>query len=101
MEARKKGLGHVELPAKGFFAIKPDKFKVRVACGNKTAETYGKVSATDLDTAMMGYLPSWGASAAEHAIASLDVTGKSCGLEGAYHHIQATAFTSGTCLACS
>ena len=30
----------VELPSKGVFTIKPDKYKVRiVACGNKTADT--------------------------------------------------------------
>ena len=75
VEARKKGLKYVELPAKGVFTIKPDKFKVRiVVCGNKTAETYGKVSTTDLDTAMMRYLLSWGASSSSHAVASLDVT---------------------------
>ena len=45
-----------------------------VACGNKTAETYGKVSTTDLDTAMMRYLLSWGASSSSHAVAFLDVT---------------------------
>ena len=39
VEARKKGLKYVELPAKGVFTVKPDKFKVRtVACGNKMAE---------------------------------------------------------------
>ena len=58
VEARKKSLMYVELPAKGVFTIRPDKFKARiVACGNKTAETYGKVSTTDLDTSMMRYLP--------------------------------------------
>ena len=75
VEARKKGLKYVELPAKGVFATKPDKFKVRiVACGNKTAKAYGKVSTTDLDTAMMRYLLSWGAPSSSHAVASLDVT---------------------------
>ena len=75
VEARKQGLKYVKLPAKGVFTIKPDKFKVRiVACGNKTAETYGKVSTTDLDIAMMRYLLSWDASSSSHAVASLDVT---------------------------
>ena len=33
----------IELPAKGVFTIKPDEYKVCfVACGNKTAETYGR-----------------------------------------------------------
>ena len=56
MAARKK---YIELPSKGVFTIKPDKYKVRiVACGNKTHETYGKIATTDLDTAMMRYLVS-------------------------------------------
>ena len=46
----------------------------RKACGNKTAELYGKASTTDLDTAMMRYLLSWGASSSSNAVASLDVT---------------------------
>ena len=75
VEARKKGLKYVELSAKRVFTMKTDKFKVRiVACSNKRAETYGNVSTTDLDTAMMRYLLSWGASSSSHAVASLDVT---------------------------
>ena len=43
--------------------MKSDKYKVRiVACGNKTADTYGRVSTTDLDTAMLRYILSWAAS---------------------------------------
>ena len=44
-----------------------------VAC-NKTHETFGRVSTTDLDTAMMRYLVSWGASSPDFTLASLDVT---------------------------
>ena len=49
------------------------KFRI-VACGNKTHETFGKISTTDLDTAMMRYLVSWGASSPDFTLASLDVT---------------------------
>ena len=74
-EARASGKKYAELPSKGVFTIKPDKFKVRiVACGNKTHETFGKISTTDLDTAMMRYLVSWGASSPDFTLASLDVT---------------------------
>ena len=56
-EARATGQQFVELPSKGVFTIKPDKYKVRiVACGNKTADTYGRVSTTDLDAAMLRYI---------------------------------------------
>ena len=61
-EARATGQPFVELPSKGVFPIKLDKYKVRiVACGNKTADTYGRVSTTDLDTAMLRYILSWSA----------------------------------------
>ena len=74
-EARASGKKYAELPSKGVFTIKPDKFKVRiVACGNKTHETFRKISTTDLDTAMMRYLVSWGASSPDFTLASLDVT---------------------------
>ena len=74
-EARASGKKYAELPSKGVFTIKPDKYKVRiVACGNKTHETFGKISTTDLDTAMMRYLVSWGASSPDFTLASLDVT---------------------------
>ena len=74
-EARASGKKYAELPSKGVFTIKPDKYKVRiVACGNKTHETFGKISTTDLDTAMMRYLVSWGASSPDFTLASLGVT---------------------------
>ena len=74
-EARASGKKYAELPSKGVFTIKPDKYKVRiVACGNKTHETFGRVSTTDLDTAMMRYLVSWGDSSPDFTLASLDVT---------------------------
>ena len=60
-------------PQKEFFTIKPDKYKVRI-CGNKTHETFGRVSTTDLGTAMVRYLVSWGASSPDFTLASLDVT---------------------------
>ena len=48
---RREGKKYIELPSKGVFSIKPDKNKVRiVACGNKTHETYGKISTSDLDS---------------------------------------------------
>ena len=73
--AKAAGKKYIELPSKGVFTIKPDKYKVRIgACGNKTHETYGRTSTTDLDTAMMRYLVSWGASSPDFTIASLDVT---------------------------
>ena len=71
-DARSKGEKYIELPAKGVFSIKPDKYKVRiVACGNKTSEVYGKISTTDLDATMLRFLLSWGASLPDHAIALL------------------------------
>ena len=39
-----------------------------------THEPYGRTAKTDLDTAMMRYLVSWGASSSDFTIASLDVT---------------------------
>ena len=73
--ARSIGNKLIELPAKGVFTIKPDKYKVRfVACGNKTVETYGKVATTDLDPGMMRYLSSWAASSPSNSISTLDVT---------------------------
>ena len=76
--ARSTGQKYIELPANAVFTIKPDKFKVRVvACGNKTDETFGRASATDLDTGMMRYLVSWNswnASLPNFSLASLDVT---------------------------
>ena len=78
-EARATGQQFVELPSKGVFTIKPDKYKVRiVACGNKTADTYGRVSTTDLDTAMLRYILSWSASSPDFALATLDVTAAQC-----------------------
>ena len=74
--ARRRGRSNIELPSKGVFTINLTNTKVRiVACGNKTHETYGRTSTTDLDTAMMRYLVSWGASSPDFTIASLDVTG--------------------------
>ena len=73
--ARSEGKKYTELPSKGVFSIKPDKYKVRiVACGNMTSEIFGKISTSDLDAAMLRFLLSWGASLPDFAIASLDVT---------------------------
>ena len=58
--AKAKGQKYIELPAMAVFTIKPNKHKVRiVACSNTTSETYGRISTTDLDTAMLRYLL-WG-----------------------------------------
>ena len=74
-KARSEGKKYTELPSKGVFSIKPDKYKVRiVACGNMTNEIFGKISTSDLDAAMLRFLLSWGASLPDFAIASLDVT---------------------------
>ena len=74
-KARSEGKKYTELPSKGVFSIKPDKYKVRiVACGNMTSEIFGKISTSDLDAAMLRFLLSWGASLPDFAIASLDVT---------------------------
>ena len=74
-EARKKGKKYIELPSKGVFTIKPDKYKVRVvACSNKTPEIYGKVSTCDLDAPMLRLLLSWSAPSSSSCTASLDVT---------------------------
>ena len=73
--ARSTGQKYIELPAKAVFTIKPSKFKIRiVACGNKTDETFGRTSTTDLDTGMLRYLVSWAASLPNFCLASLDVT---------------------------
>ena len=73
--ARATGQKYIELPAKAVFTIKPSKFKIRiVACGNKTDETFGRTSTTDLDTGMLRYLVSWAASLPNFCLASLDVT---------------------------
>ena len=57
------------------WTIKPDKFKCRiVACGNQTQNIYGRTSTTDLDTAMLRFILSWGASSSDHEMASLDIT---------------------------
>ena len=69
------GYQYIELPAKVVWTIKPDKFKCRIAaCGNQTQDIYGRTSTTDLDTAMLRFILSWGASSSEHAMASLDIT---------------------------
>ena len=73
--ARATGQKYIELPAKAVITIKPSKFKIRiVACGNKTDETFGRTSTTDLDTGMMRYIISWAASLPNFCLASLDVT---------------------------
>ena len=73
--ARSTGQKYIELPAKAVFTIKPSKFKIGiVACGNKTDETFGCASTTDLDTGMVRYLVSWAASLPNFCLASLDVT---------------------------
>ena len=79
-----------------------------VACGNKTHETFGKISTTDLDTAMMRYLVSWGASSPDFTLASLDVTaaflnaplpgGQSGDPQASQHTLQASASTSWLCM---
>ena len=94
------------------WSTKPDKFTVRiVACGNKTAETYGKVSTTDLDTAMMRFVLSWGAYASSHAVATLDVTaaflnaplppGRVVVMRPPTILLQVATFTTWTCLVSS
>ena len=69
------GYQYIELPAKAVWTIRPDKFKCRiVACGNQTQDIYGRTSTTDLDTAMLRFILSWGASSSDHKMASLDIT---------------------------
>ena len=69
------GYQYIELPAKVVWTIKPDKFKCRiVACGNQTQDIYGRTSTTDLDTQMLRFMLSWGASSSDHKMASLDIT---------------------------
>ena len=75
MNANREGYQYTELPGKVLFSIKPEKYKVRiVACGNKTDETYGHISTTDLDTTMMRFILSWSSSYPRNEVASLDVT---------------------------
>ena len=70
-KARREGKKYIELPSKGDFYIKPDKYKVRiVACGNKKPEIYGKISTSDLDVQMLNFLLSWSASSSNTCIAS-------------------------------
>ena len=72
---RKEGKKYIERPSKGVFSIKLDKYKVRiVACSNKTHAIYGKLSASDLDAAMLRFLLSWGASSPNNCLASRDIT---------------------------
>ena len=69
------GYQYIELPAKVVWTIKPDKFKCRiVACGNQTQDIYGRTSTTDLDTQVLRFMLSWGASSTDHKMASLDIT---------------------------
>ena len=76
------GCQYVELPAKVVWTVKPDKFKCRVvACGNQTQNIYGRTSTMDLDTAMLRFMLSWGASSSDHAMASLDSLTRSYHLE--------------------
>ena len=95
----------IELPATAVFTIKPDKYKVRfVACGNKTAETYGKVATTDLDPSMMRYLLSCAASSPPNSISGLDVTlptGRICHSQTSIHAVQTSTHTSRSRLAYS
>ena len=74
-KAQLEGGDFIELPAKVVFAIKPEKYKIRiVACGSQTKDTYGKITTTDLDTCMLRFILSWAASSRFNTIASLDVT---------------------------
>ena len=74
-KAQLEGEDYLELPAKVVFTIKPEKYKVRtVACGNRTKDTYGKITTTDLDTCMLRFILSWAASSRFNTIASLDVS---------------------------
>ena len=57
------------------WTIKLDKLKCRLAaCGSQTQDIYGRTSTTDLDTAMLRFMLSWGASSSDNKIASLDIT---------------------------
>ena len=61
--ARVSGENYVELLAKVVFTIKPHKFKIRIiACGNQMDAAFGKITTTDLDSCMLRFLLSWGAS---------------------------------------
>ena len=56
-KAQLEGEDYIELPAKVVFTIKPEKYKIGiVACGNKTKDTYGKITTTDLDTCMLRFI---------------------------------------------
>ena len=59
-KAQLEGEDYIELPAKVVFAIKPEKYKIRiVACGNQTKDTYGKITTTDLDACVLRVILSW------------------------------------------
>ena len=74
-QARAEAKRYVELPGKVVFSIKPEKYKVRiVACGNKTSDTFGRISTTDLDVSMLRYILSWSASSPDNSVSTLDVT---------------------------
>ena len=45
-----------------------------VVCGNQTDDTFGKITTTDLDSCMLRFVLSWGASTRKNVIATLEVT---------------------------
>eukprot|EP00971_Amphidinium_carterae_P142820 2829586-Amphidinium_carterae.1 len=62
-EGKKLGWQYWELPCKGVFTIKPDKYKARICgCGNFEQDTYGTTATNEMDTCIMRFLLSWHAS---------------------------------------
>eukprot|EP00971_Amphidinium_carterae_P104160 2062740-Amphidinium_carterae.1 len=81
------GSQYSELPCKGVFTIKPDKYKARICgCGNFEHDTYGTTATNEMDACIMRYLLSWHASKLtqdgkpvpeddQQVLSSLDYTG--------------------------
>eukprot|EP00971_Amphidinium_carterae_P039965 784656-Amphidinium_carterae.1 len=89
-KCRRTGGQYSELPCKGVFNIKPNKYKARICgCGNFDQDTYGSTATNEMDTCVMRYLLSWhtshssphlpssstSSSKDEHVLSSLDFTG--------------------------
>eukprot|EP00971_Amphidinium_carterae_P253094 5024947-Amphidinium_carterae.1 len=54
LKCKKIGWQYSELPCKGVFTIKPNKYKARICgCGNFEQDTYGITATNEMDTCIM------------------------------------------------
>eukprot|EP00971_Amphidinium_carterae_P045874 902545-Amphidinium_carterae.1 len=57
LKCKTNGTQYSELPCKGVFTIKPEKYKARICgCGNFEQDTYGSTATNEMDACIMRYL---------------------------------------------